>query len=90
MSLILVFNNHSVSFNYVLLSYCFNIMSGDQSAGELAYLCIYNPTLDPSESNLPHQIVFYHGQQNNEPTPIQEQLKHIGLAQGVVEFTKYV
>lgn len=64
-------------------------MTSDPSYGELAYLCIYNPSLDPTEDNLPNQIVFYYeGNQDTSPTPVQEQLKHIGLAQGVVEFTK--
>lgn len=59
-------------------------------ARNIEYFCIYNPSLDPTESELPNQIVFYYGGLEEEPTPIQEQLKHIGLAQGVVEFTKYV
>lgn len=68
------------------------VMTSEPSYGELAYLCIYNPLLDPKELNLYNQIVFYYGGANQdiEPTPVQEQLKHIGLAQGVVEFTKYV
>lgn len=65
-------------------------MTSEPSYGELAYLSIYNPSLDPTESNLPNQIVFYYGSgdQETNPTPVNEQLKHIGLAQGVVEFTK--
>lgn len=60
--------------------------------GDLSYICIYNPTLDPAEKSLSDQIVFFYGGQNDKtnPVPIQTQLRYIGLAQGVIEFSKYV
>lgn len=60
--------------------------------GELSYICIYNTTLDPTERRLADQIVFFYGGPNDDvsPIPIEQQLRFMGLTQGVVEFSKYV
>lgn len=59
--------------------------------GQLSYVCIYNPALDPNEKCLADQIVFFHGGPDDDvsPVPIEQQLRFMGLAQGVVEFSKY-
>lgn len=63
----------------------------DPPLGELSYISIYNPDLDPSGKHLSDQIVFFYGGPDDDinPVPIQQQLKYIGLAQGVTEFSKY-
>lgn len=66
-------------------------MVGEPPLGQLSYICIYNPDLDPAEKRLADQIVFFHGHsddENNE-TPIEQQLRYMGLAQGVIEFSRY-
>lgn len=63
----------------------------DHPLGELSYICIYNPTLDLDEKQLADQIVFFYGNSKDaSPIPLQTQLRYIGLAQGVAEFSKYV
>jgi First Longin domain of INTU, CCZ1 and HPS4 len=52
---------------------------------KLRYFCIYNPDFDVQGDNLEEQIAFYYSP--NETT-IHEQLRHIGVAQGVVELSK--
>jgi hypothetical protein len=52
----------------------------------LSYLCIYNPDLDPTGDHLQNQIAFYFSP--NDTDDADKQLRHIGLAQGVVEFSK--
>lgn len=71
----------------------------------LSFLAIYNPSLGKSEDSLDEQIVYYYskpvgqrteavanGSAREEPDG-QEQnkrLRQIGLAQGMVEFAKYI
>jgi hypothetical protein len=63
----------------------YSIISASTISGSrpgLEYLCIYNPDLG-SEENLADQILFYYG-----PGSQDDQLRSIGLAQGVVEFSR--
>lgn len=70
---------------------------------QLSFLAIYNPSLGQSDETLHDQIVYYYSrklreskkpsnasseQQNREDG--NEKLRQIGLAQGMVEFAKYV
>lgn len=69
---------------------------------QLAYLAIYSPSLGPTDETFEQQLCFYYSraaaeakaaQRKNgktEPLPNQsnEQLRQIGLAQGLVDFAK--
>ncbi|ANB14299.1 Vacuolar fusion protein CCZ1 [Sugiyamaella lignohabitans] len=52
----------------------------------LEYLCIYNPDLDTSGSQLEKQVLYYYGEPGSDCS-INQQVRHIGLAQGVVALT---
>lgn len=58
----------------------------DLIPGKLRYLCIYNPTLGTTQKELHKQILYYHSEDG--PVSVNEQLREIGLAQGMVEFSK--
>ncbi|KAB8284739.1 hypothetical protein B0I72DRAFT_174159 [Yarrowia lipolytica] len=58
----------------------------DLVPGKLRYLCIYNPTLGTTQKELHKQILYYHSEDG--PVSVNEQLREIGLAQGMVEFSK--
>ncbi|KAJ6260372.1 LOW QUALITY PROTEIN: Vacuolar fusion protein [Drechslerella dactyloides] len=51
----------------------------------LSYLAIYNPSLGPTDETLPDQIVFW---TSRAPVSQNECLRQIGLAQGIVEFSR--
>lgn len=53
----------------------------------LEYLCIYNPDLNPDGEQVEDEIVFYYSY-GDEDSSIDDQLRHIGLTQGVVEFSR--
>ena len=69
---------------------------------QLGFLAIYNPSLGTTEETLDDQIVYYSSQESRArkrkrktiDTPkaakedANEKLRHIGLAQGMVEFAK--
>ena len=69
---------------------------------QLAFLAIYNPTLGATDETLLDQIVYYsqpHKAQRSGKSPTSatrnqqheeqnERLRQIGLAQGMVNFTK--
>ena len=70
---------------------------------ELALLAIYNPSLGRSDETLHDQIVYYYSKKSSESRKqsgddgrdhareeANEKLRQIGLAQGMVEFAKYV
>ena len=71
----------------------------------LSFLAIYNPSLSTSEESLHDQIVYYHSKRDRyrtgrksssnaeteqEHQDRNERLRQIGLAQGMVEFAKYI
>lgn len=71
----------------------------------LSFLAIYNPSLSRSEETLHEQIVYYysashrhHGSQaqrraeeaEHNAEEKNERLRQVGLAQGMVEFAKYI
>ncbi len=71
----------------------------------LSFLAIYNPSLGRTDESLRDQIVFYsspetrarrsrkndpEGKRDAEKEEENEQLRQIGLAQGMVEFAKWV
>ncbi len=70
---------------------------------QLSFLAIYNPSLGKSDDSLQEQIVFYsstvtrarrnrkhetEGQREAEREEENEQLRQVGLAQGMVHFAK--
>ena len=71
---------------------------------QLAFLAIYSPALGPTDETLQDQLVYYYsgkGRESNSETKKlsaedrakeeqNEQLRNIGLAQGMVAFGKYV
>jgi hypothetical protein len=72
---------------------------------QLSFLAIYNPSLGNTEETLTDQIVFYYStaarsrraqrsKQDDDSKDTQEEenekLRQIGLAQGVVDFAKWV
>lgn len=72
---------------------------------QLSFLAIYNPTLGTTDETLGDQIVFYSSKASRlrrkpvtlNETPsgedkddINERLRQIGLAQGMVNFAKWV
>lgn len=70
---------------------------------QLAFLAIYSPALGPTDETLPDQLVYYYSGKSREDdserkqSPEErakeeqnEQLRNIGLAQGMVAFGKYV
>lgn len=73
---------------------------------QLAYLAIYNPTLGPTDETIADQIVFYtskssHARRIDNSTTEEytnkdiedesnERLRQIGLAQGMVNFARWV
>lgn len=72
---------------------------------QLAFLAIYNPDLGPTDETFRDQIVFYHSraaQQNRKSKSRKtdddaglheqenEKLRQIGLAQGMVNFVRFV
>lgn len=55
----------------------------------LGYLCIYNPDLNADDEHIQDEIVFYYSSSSSqEDWSIDNQLRHIGLTQGVVEFSR--
>jgi hypothetical protein len=71
----------------------------------LSFLAIYNPSLGRTEKSLQEQIVFYsstvtrarqirkkesEGKHDAEREEENEQLRQVGLAQGMVDFAKWV
>ncbi|KAG5362411.1 hypothetical protein CJU90_5117 [Yarrowia sp. C11] len=58
----------------------------DLIPAKLRYLCIYNPTLGTTQKDLHKQILYFHSEDG--PVSVNEQLREIGLAQGMVEFSK--
>lgn len=58
----------------------------DLIPAKLRYLCIYNPTLGTTQQDLHKQIVYFHS--DDGPKSENEKLREIGLAQGMVEFSK--
>lgn len=72
---------------------------------QLSFLAIYNPSLGTTDETLSDQIVFYYSKASRlrrksatfNETPsgedkddINERLRQIGLAQGMVNFAKWV
>lgn len=72
---------------------------------QLSFLAIYNPSLGPTDETLHNQIVFYSSKSTrlkqskglvNDSTYLDdkdgenERLRQVGLAQGMVNFAKYV
>jgi First Longin domain of INTU, CCZ1 and HPS4 len=72
---------------------------------QLSFLAIYNPSLGKTDESLQDQIVFYSstttrarqnrknqsdGSQHVEKEEENEQLRQVGLAQGMVDFAKWV
>lgn len=55
----------------------------------LSSLAIYNPSLGPTDETVHDQIVFYTSRKGNAVTS-NDKLRQIGLAQGIVEFARYV
>lgn len=55
----------------------------------LSFLAIYNPSLGPTDETVHDQIVFYTSRKGNVVTS-NDKLRQIGLAQGIVEFARYV
>ncbi|CAJ0883876.1 10145_t:CDS:2 [Entrophospora sp. SA101] len=51
----------------------------------LSYFCIYNPTLGPTEETQKDQILYY---TSRKQVPLDTTIRQIGLAQGIVNFTK--
>lgn len=70
---------------------------------QLSYLAIYNPALGPTDETFDQQLVFYWSRAVAEAKAAQrkgskaqdeteqsnEQLRQIGLAQGLVDFARY-
>lgn len=71
---------------------------------QLSFLAIYNPSLGPSDETLHDQIVFYYSKAARAAAKTQgdksrasldlrdqqnEQLRQVGLAQGMVGFARY-
>lgn len=71
----------------------------------LSFLAIYNPSLSTSDETAQEQILFYHTKEKRQPKnpkhgageeaeqstdEVNEQLRQIGLAQGIVQFARYV
>jgi First Longin domain of INTU, CCZ1 and HPS4 len=72
---------------------------------QLSFLAIYNPSLGTTDESLREQIVFYSsnatrarrsrknqpdGQDDAGKEEENEQLRQVGLAQGMVDFAKWV
>lgn len=70
----------------------------------LSFLAIYNPSLSNNDENLQDQIVYFYSQNEDNRKShglsgeavaersreeLNERLRHIGLAQGMVEFAKW-
>lgn len=70
----------------------------------LSFLALYNPSLGASDDTIPEQIVYYYSRQarskaradGDAPEAAQnvreqknEQLRQVGLAQGMVGFARY-
>lgn len=53
----------------------------------LEFLTIYNPALGPTDETLEKQIVFYTSERQKEGN---QRLREVGLAQGIVEFARYI
>lgn len=53
----------------------------------LGYLCIYNPDLNADGEHVEDEVVFYYSY-GDEDSSVDAQLRHIGLTQGVVEFSR--
>lgn len=71
----------------------------------LSFLAIYNPSLSNSDDSVNEQIVYYYDQRNDgrkgtkshrdvdgeeSKTETNEKLRHVGLAQGMVQFAASV
>lgn len=70
---------------------------------QLAFLTLYNPSLGQTDENIDDQVVYHYNTKyrelkktNGSLSPEQEReeknekLRQIGLAQGMIEFAKYV
>ena len=72
---------------------------------QLSFLTIYNPSFGKSDESLRDQIVFYSSKTTRAQKPVKnegpgvpeveheeenEQLRQVGLAQGMVDFAKWV
>ena len=70
----------------------------------LSFLAIYNPSLSNNDESLQDQIVYFYSQKDHSRKShglssevvaeqsreeLNERLRHIGLAQGMVEFAKW-
>lgn len=53
----------------------------------LHFLAIYNPTLSKNESDEQNQILFYSAPDGSSVAETNEQLKQVGLAQGIVNLS---
>jgi hypothetical protein len=76
--------------------------SGSVVPAQLSFLAIYNPSLGNTDDTLHDQIVFYWSRKNGATKRLgthvdegvegaeerNEQLRRIGLAQGMVEFAR--
>ncbi len=78
--------------------------TGNVVAAQLDYLAIYNPRLGSTDETRHEQIVFYYSRtveerrrgkgkdEHDSPTTTEEEenekLRHVGLAQGIVEFAR--
>lgn len=56
------------------------------SPASLYSLAIYNPSLGATDETLPDQVVFW---TSRTPTSQNDCLRQIGLAQGIVEFSRF-
>lgn len=52
----------------------------------LSYFCVYNPSLGPHEENTKDQILYYTAK---KVIPADVKMKQVGLAQALVNFTRY-
>lgn len=64
---------------------------------QLSFLAIYNPELGKTDEEFKNQIVFYYSGESNVNLADNvanenenSKLRHVGLAQGMVDFARYV
>ncbi|KAG1468964.1 hypothetical protein G6F56_003535 [Rhizopus delemar] len=50
----------------------------------LSYFCVYNPSFGSSEENSKDHILYY---TSKKVVPADVKMKHVGLAQALVNFT---
>lgn len=80
------------------------VNSARVTPASLTFLAIYNPSLSDDDDSLQDQIVYYYsskekGQKRGAPSSegsteqsredLNERLRQIGLAQGMIEFAKW-